>query len=283
MRAGDVPRGDDANPPDRTLAADCCRGNGPGDRSGRFLPRIKSVARAPDHRPVRLKPGDQAEHRFCQPSAKRRELVLNAGRHLCVDVTREHAVTLQVAHGGGEHPLGYPRNAALQIREPPSKRRPAFENEDHQQAPLVPDAAQHVSKVAVVVAVFLRDPLRSLRHRVVLPSCLRRPTVLSRRYRTHTQYTFVTTWRRLNSGPVGSLHVTNAGKSAVLRARRWYRILSEYLIVTIKRKEPNHDHPLLDTPSPPVRRPQSRAGGSLSWRSGSRRLPLQRCSCSPAD
>jgi len=30
------------------------------------------------------------------------------------------------------------------------KRRPAFENEDHQQAPLVSDAAQHVPKVAVV-------------------------------------------------------------------------------------------------------------------------------------
>ena len=32
-----------------------------------------------------------------------------------------------------------------------------------------------------------------------------------------------------------------------------------------------------------VRRPQSRAGGSLSWRSGSRRLPLPACSCSSAD
>src|SRR2546428_2146271 len=173
-------------------AADCCRGTGPSDRSGRIFPRIKSVARAPDGRPVRLKPGDQAEHRFCQPSAKRCELVLNAWRHLGVDVAREHAVTLKVAHGGSEHPLGYPRNTALQIREPPSKRRPAFENEDHQQAPLVSDAAQHVSKVAVVVAVFLRNPLRSLRHRLVLPSCLRWPTVLSCRYRTHRQYTFVT-------------------------------------------------------------------------------------------
>jgi hypothetical protein len=31
----------------------------------------------------------------------------------------------------------------------------------------------------------------------------------------------------------GSLHVTNAGKSAVLRTSHWYRILSEYLTVTI--------------------------------------------------
>jgi hypothetical protein len=158
-------------------AADCCRGNGPGDRSSRLLPRIKSVARAPDGGPVRLKPGDESEHRFCQPSAKRCELVLNARRHLCVDVAGEYAVTLEVAHGCREHALGYPRNTALEIREPPSKRRPAFENEDHQQAPLVSDAAQHVSKVAVVVAVFLRNPLRSLRHRLVLPSCLRWPTV----------------------------------------------------------------------------------------------------------
>jgi len=138
--------------------------------------RIESVGRAPDKRPVRLKPGDQAERRFCQPSAKRREFVLDAGRHLRIDVAREHAVTLQVAHGGREHPLGYPRNAALQIREPPPKRRPAFEDEDHQQAPLVSDAAQHVSKVAVVVAVLLRDPLRLLRHRLVPSSGLRRPT-----------------------------------------------------------------------------------------------------------
>ena len=167
---------------------------------GRLFPRIESVARAPDSRPVRLKPGDQAEHRLCQPSAKWGEFVLNAGRHLCVDVAREHAVTLEVAHGGREHPLGYPRNAALQIREPPSKRRPAFENEDHQQAPLVSDATQHVSKVAVVVAVFLRDPLRSLRHRVVLPSCLRRLSRVARRYRSHTQYTFVTLCYRLNFG-----------------------------------------------------------------------------------
>src|SRR4029077_19959589 len=118
-------------------------------------------------------------------------LVLNAGRHLCVDVTREHAITLQVAHRGREHPLRYPRNAALQVREPPSKRRPAFENEDHQQAPLVSNAAQHVSKVAVVVAVLLRDLLRSLRHRLVLPSCPRRPTMWSSRYLTQPQYTFV--------------------------------------------------------------------------------------------
>src|ERR1700752_2738812 len=156
-------------------ATDCCGGARPGDRSSRSFSRVESVARAPDTRPVRLKPRDQAEHRFCQPSAKRRELVLNAGRHFGVDVAREHAVTFQVAHGGGEHPLGYPRNAALEIREPPSKRRPALENEDHQQAPLVSDAAQHVSKVAVVVAVVLRIHLRSLRHRLLLPSCLKRP------------------------------------------------------------------------------------------------------------
>jgi len=36
--------------------------------------------------------------------------------------------------------------------------------------------------------------------------------------------------------------VTNAGKSAVLRARRWYRTLFQYLIVTIEWKEPNHGH-----------------------------------------
>src|SRR5437667_1548005 len=127
-------------------------------------------------------------------------------------MTREHAVTLKVAHGSSEHPLRYPRNAALQIRKPPSKRRPAFENEDHQQAPLVSDAAQHVSKVAVVVAVVLRDPLRSLRHRLVLPSCLKQPTVLSCQCRTHThtQYTLVTVWHESNSGRAGSLHVTNA-------------------------------------------------------------------------
>jgi len=30
---------------------------------------------------------------------------------------------------------------------------------------------------------------------------------------------------------VGSLHVTNADKSAVLRTRHWYRILPQYQIV----------------------------------------------------
>jgi hypothetical protein len=43
-----------------------------------------SVTRAPDSRPVRLKPRDQPEHRFCQPSAKRRELVLNADGALLI-------------------------------------------------------------------------------------------------------------------------------------------------------------------------------------------------------
>src|SRR6267142_1967906 len=44
-------------------------------------------------------------------------------------------------------------------------------------------------------------------------------TVLSYQYRTHTQYTFVTIQHRLKFWRgAGSLHVTNAGKSAVLRA-----------------------------------------------------------------
>jgi hypothetical protein len=34
----------------------------------------------------------------------------------------------------------------------------------------------------------------------------------------------------------GSLHVTKAGKSAVLRASHWYRIIRQYQIVTIKMK-----------------------------------------------
>jgi hypothetical protein len=40
-------------------------------------------------------------------------------------------------------------------------------------------------------------------------------------------------WGPIEISGGGSLHVTNAGKRAVLRTSHWYRILSEYLIVTI--------------------------------------------------
>jgi hypothetical protein len=80
-----------------TLPADRRRRTGASDRSGDLLPCIKSVARVPDSRPVRLKQRDKAEHRFRQSSAERCELVLHLWRHLCVDVTREHVITLEHA------------------------------------------------------------------------------------------------------------------------------------------------------------------------------------------
>src|SRR5437773_2748388 len=84
-------------------------------------------------------------------------------------MTCQHAVALKVAQGRGEHPLRYPRDAALEIREPSSKSRPAFQNENHQQAPLVSDTAQHVSELAVMVTRRLCNLVRSLGHCLVLP------------------------------------------------------------------------------------------------------------------
>ena len=64
-----------------------------------------------------------------------------------------------------------------------------------------------------------------------------RPTELSCRYeRSKLVYIRNHKKHRLNFGD-GSLHVTKAGKSAVLRARCWYLIISEYLIVTIEWKK----------------------------------------------
>src|SRR5258705_10868475 len=122
-----------------------------------MLPRIESVARAPYDGPVRLQPRSKAAHGLHQSSAERRELVLHTWRHLCEDVTREHAVALEVAHGRGEHALRYARDAAFQIREPPSTSRHAFEAEDHRQTPLVSDTAQDLSELGAIMAGCFRD------------------------------------------------------------------------------------------------------------------------------
>jgi len=86
------------------------------------------------------------------------------------------------------------------------------------QAPLVSDAAQHVPKVAVVVAVFLRDPFRSLciawsfHQSLTRLAC--RPAGIGRNntvyIRNHiASVEFLTT---------GSLHVTSARKKCRLAA-----------------------------------------------------------------
>src|SRR5580692_6367809 len=56
---------------------------------------VEFLARRSDRRPVRLQPGHQPADRLHELLAQRRERVLDARRHLGIDVAREEAVALE--------------------------------------------------------------------------------------------------------------------------------------------------------------------------------------------
>ena len=83
-------------------------------------PSIECLARRSDRRPVRLQPGHEPADRLHELLAQRRERVLDARRHLGIDVAREQAVALEASQRRRQHPLRDARNASLQLRKPGS-------------------------------------------------------------------------------------------------------------------------------------------------------------------
>src|SRR5712691_7209915 len=70
-------------------------------------PSVELCARRSDRRPVRLQPGHQPADRLHELLAQRRERVLDAGRHLGIDVAREQAVALEASQRPATMKVGF--------------------------------------------------------------------------------------------------------------------------------------------------------------------------------
>src|SRR6266852_8082834 len=68
-----------------------------------------------------------------------------------MDVAREQAVALEASQRRRQHPLRDAGDTSLQLRKPGAWGRPLLEHDDDDQAPLVADAVEHFTKLAVVM------------------------------------------------------------------------------------------------------------------------------------
>ena len=93
-----------------------------------------------------VSPIDEVRHRLQQGLAQRGQTIFDARRLGWKDMAGDQSVALQIAQGLGEHALGDVADCAVQLAEALRLRR---EGHDHEYAPFVADAVEHVAHRAV--------------------------------------------------------------------------------------------------------------------------------------
>src|SRR6185437_12660323 len=87
-------------------------------------------------------PIDEVGHRLQQGLAQRGQTIFDARRLGWKDMAGDQSVALQIAQGLGQHALGDVADCAVKLAEALWSRR---QGHDHEDAPLVADAVEHVA------------------------------------------------------------------------------------------------------------------------------------------
>src|SRR5260370_97276 len=112
----------------------------------RALPAMIAAAGGNEDNP-QIREEDYAADQLAEGRAEPRERVLDAGRHLGIYGASHQPVTLHAAQRHGQHSLADPFDLVSQLVEPQCPG--VVEHVDHVDRPLVADARQHFSCVAV--------------------------------------------------------------------------------------------------------------------------------------
>jgi hypothetical protein len=107
---------------------------------------VKAGACGMDIGMMTVGPIDEIRHRLQQGLTQRGQTIFDARRLGWKDMAGDQSVAFQIAQGLGEHSLGDAADGAAKLAEALRSRR---EGHDHEYAPFVADAVEHVAHRAV--------------------------------------------------------------------------------------------------------------------------------------